>query len=703
LKKLLVEKEPTQIKGMPNFLANPNLKLIMFGGKGGTGKTTCAATTALYLAKNHPEKRIIVISTDPAHSLGDSFDITIGARKTFIGGPSSNLWALEIDPKTELKDFKRKHEWEIQNLAERSGFYGQTSLDEFLSFSLPGMDELMIFLQIADMFKCGYVGTTSWVGTQFRFPKADLVILDTAPTGHTLRLLSLPQRMDGWLDVFDTSQRRYRTSPRVPFASARVRKPKPGGDFADDFVRDLRKDLATTSSLLENAQECQFVPVMIPEPMSIKETQDLLSALKEMQIPVRDIIVNHIQQGGECPFCSLRRSEQKEALSKIERIFGKYNLIRVPVFPNEVRQEKRLTAFARILSGKAYQPRPAKSTGIMPQQQYSATSNISALLQKELKFILFGGKGGVGKTSISAATALYMARCYPDKKVLVYSIDPAHSLADSFDFPIGNRVTPIPGVDNLYALETNAAKLHRDFIEGIRKLIQDAFDLWDSHLSSTGSLRWDRPVMSSFAEASPPGLDEVLALEQLREFVEKEEYDLYILDTAPTGHLLTLLQFPELIRDWLSYDYSKLLKWHVKLPLTEVTDIKNQILRSTTLLKKLRQILTDSEKSQLVAVTIPEAMAIAETEDLLFSIEKLEIPCRHIIINKVVPPTQCSFCLPKREEQLEYVEQVKCMNGYLATEIPLLPHEISGKEDLTKFCDIIYGARTERGRSSKGA
>ena len=691
MKKTLIKKEPTKIRGMPNFLANQNLKLMIFGGKGGTGKTTCATATAVYLAKNHPEKRIIVISTDPAHSLSDSFDYPIGAKKTPIEKFPSNLWALEMDPKIELKDFKKKHQWKIQNLAQRSGFYGQTSLDEFLSFSLPGMDELMIFLQIADMFKYGYVGTTGWVGTQFRLRKADLIILDTAPTGHTLRLLSLLQRMDGWINVFDISQRRYRTSPRVPFASVKVRKPKPGGDFVDDFVRNLRKDLEMVSSLLKNAQECQFIPVMVPEPMSIKETQDLVSALKEMQIPVRAIIVNRIQEGQECPFCSSRRSKQKEALSKIEKIFGKYNLIKMPLFCNEVYQEKRLTTFAKILSGKAHQPRPIKFTRLMPEQLYSTASNISDLLQKELKFILFGGKGGVGKTSITAATALYMSRHYPDKKVLVYSIDPAHSLADSFDFPIGNRVRPIPGIDNLYALETNAAKLHRDFIEGVKKLIKDAFDDWDSHLTSKGSLRWDRPVMSSFAEASPPGLDEVLALEQIMKFVEKEEYDLYILDTAPTGHLLTLLEFPELIRDWLSYDYSKLLKWNVQLPLTEFTDLKNLILRSTNLLRKIRQILADPQKSQLVTITIPEAMAIAETEDLLFSLKRLEIICRHIIINKVVLPTQCSFCLSKRKEQLKYVEQVKCMNGYLATEIPLLPHEISGMKDLIKLSEIMYG------------
>ena len=671
------------MKELPSFLNNEDLRLLIFGGKGGTGKTTSATATAIHLAKAHPEKKILAISTDPAHSLGDSFDCPVGAKKTPVDG-SSNLWALEMDPKSALEDFKERHRREFNKLVERSGFYGQTSLDKFLSLSLPGMDEVMIFLQIADLFKAGH--GDSW----YKAKETDLIILDTAPTGHTLRLLSLPQRMDGWMDVFNTSLKRYRTSPRVPFATVKGSVPKAGGDFVDEFVNMLTNDLETVGSLLKDGRECQFVPITIPEPMGIEETKDLVSALEEMSIPVRNIIVNRVQESKECPFCSSKGSEQEGALSEIEEQFAKYNLIRVPVFPYEIRGWERLTSYAEVLSGESHPYQLTRPAEPLPESSSIASSNLLSLLQDGRKFILFGGKGGVGKTSLAAATALHMARRHPDKKVLLYSVDPAHSVADSFAFPIGDKVTVIPGIGNLYALETDAAKLHQDFIEKIRQLIREAFALWDKHLTVKGDLRWDKQVMGSFAETSPPGLDEALALEQIMGFVEEKKYDLYILDTAPTGHLLTLLEFPELIRDWLRYDYSRLLKWNANLPLTEVRDLGNMILTSTTLLRKIRQVLTNPQQSELVAITIPEAMGIAETEDLLRSLNRLGIPCRHIVVNQIVPPTQCSFCSAKREEQLGYVQQVRGMNDYLVTEIPLLSHEISGIDDLTELSQIMY-------------
>jgi len=674
----------------PSFLNNENLKLIIFGGKGGTGKTTSAAATAVHLAKTCPDRKIVAISTDPAHSLGDSFGCSIGAKKTSIDG-LPNLWAVEMDPKIALEDFKERHKRALNKLVERSGFYGQTSLDKFLSFSLPGMDEVMIFLQIAGAFKAGY--GKSW----HKSKDADLIILDTAPTGHTLRLLSLPQRMEGWMDVFDMSLKRYRTSPRLPLASVRGSVPKVGGDFVDDFAKELRADIAGAGSLLKDAQQCEFVPVTIPEPMGIEETKDLILGLEEMQIPVRSIIINRIQQSRECPFCMPKGREHAEAVSQIEESFARYNLIKMPVFPHEIRGRERLTTYAEGLCGK---PRPYRLTKLKKPvpEPVSVASSISSILEKDVKFILFGGKGGVGKTSLAGATALYIARRYPEKKVLFYSLDPAHSVADSLSLPVGDEVTTIPGIDNLYALETDAAKLHRDFIEKIRQLMGDAFALWDKHLTVKGDIRWDKQVMGTFAHTSPPGLDELLALEQIIGFVEEEKYDLYVLDTAPTGHLLTLLEFPELIRDWLRYDYSRLLKWNVRLPLTEVRDLGNLILKSTTLLRKIRQALTDCQRSELVAITIPEAMGVAETEDLLSSLKRLGIPCQHIIINQIVPPTECIFCASKREEQLKYVQQVKGMNGYLVTEIPLLHHEISGLDDLTELSEIMYG---ENGKEAK--
>ncbi|MFH1952476.1 MAG: ArsA-related P-loop ATPase, partial [Pseudomonadota bacterium] len=126
--------------------------MLIFGGKGGTGKTTSAVAAALCLAWLYPSKKILLISSDPAHSIGDSLGIGIGVHKVKVDG-APNLEALEIEPAPLLEDFKKKHEKEINEIIQRAGFYGQINIKEFLSFSLPGMEEMMIFLHIADKYK----------------------------------------------------------------------------------------------------------------------------------------------------------------------------------------------------------------------------------------------------------------------------------------------------------------------------------------------------------------------------------------------------------------------------------------------------------------------------------------------------------------------------------------------------------------------
>ncbi len=137
-----------------------------------------------------------------------------------------------------------------------------------------------------------------------------------------------------------------------------------------------------------------------------------------------------------------------------------------------------------------------------------------------------------------------------------------------------------------------------------------AFETWTSHDATERriALKWDQRFMEAFSESSPPGLDEILALEQIMGFMEEGKYDLYVLDTAPTGHLLELLQLPQLLRDWLRYAYRGLLKWHLQLPLTELTDLRELIFKSSKTVEKVRGIFTDPERSEFVAVTIPEAI-----------------------------------------------------------------------------------------------
>ena len=664
---------------LPSFLANENLRLIVFGGKGGTGKTTSAAATALYLAKLRPEKRVLVISLDPAHSLGDSFGCSIGATKTPIGG-TPNLWALEIEPSELLGEFKEDHRREIRRTVSRAGILHQVDVKEFLSFSLPGMEQMMTFVEIVSMLK----------STWFHPGEYDLIIVDTPPTGHALRLLTMPESTDKWVDVFDTALSKYRifNPPKVyPYSKHRI------ADSVDQFVEKLRGDLEEARSLLTNAQETEFVPVTIPESMSLSETEDLVASLEEMRTPLRNIVINRLQAEGECDFCSARAGSQRGPVAEIEERFSRFNLIRVPLFPHEVQGEEDLGHLGEILAGTGYRFPTGRPAEPLLDESPVATANVSGLLERELQFILFSGKGGVGKTSIAAATALRMAKQYPNKRVLLYSLDPAHSLADSFASPIGDRIVSMPGASNLYAAELDPEKLRQDFMDEYRAIIRDAFDAWERKRGVKLEIRLDRNVMVTFARTSPPGIEEVIVLERIMEFVERGEYDLYILDTAPTGHLLGLLEFPQLVRDWLSYAYRGLGKWHRETPLANLQTLGDRIMKSTIAVRNIRTAITDPQKSELVVVTIPEAMAIEETKRLLTSVQGLGVSCHHVIMNMVVPPTECTTCAGRRKEQQKYIQGLTDWKppDHLLTQVAQFPHEIRGTSDLARLGDVLYG------------
>ena len=149
------------------------LKLIMFGGKGGVGKTTCASAAALYLAKDF---KTLILSTDPAHSLADSLGQKLGDEPGEIKG-IKNLSALEVNADKALSKFKIEHENEIKKIVENGTNLDSEDIDSVFALPIPGMDEVMGFKAIID---------------QIDEAKFDKYVVDTAPTGHALRLLTSP-------------------------------------------------------------------------------------------------------------------------------------------------------------------------------------------------------------------------------------------------------------------------------------------------------------------------------------------------------------------------------------------------------------------------------------------------------------------------------------------------------------------------------
>lgn len=309
---------------------------------------------------------------------------------------------------------------------------------------------------------------------------------------------------------------------------------------------------------------------------------------------------------------------------------------------------------------------------------------LTELLKKPLQFIMFGGKGGVGKTTMSAASSLVFAKT---RKVLIFTTDPAPSLADSFDQKIGSEPTAIKGIKNLFAMEIDAKKVLEEFKEkygdDILNILQEGTYLADDEADKIFSL-------------DIPGLDEIMGLKKITDFMESKEYQLYIVDTAPTGHTLRLLTLPELLDNWIKFlaglrwKYHAMVRQFAKEERFEKAD--QFLLEMKKTVKKVKELLEDSERTEFITVTIPESMGVRETEDLIANLEKFHIPSRHIIINNIFPDEDGnSFIKQRRQGQEKYIAEIeKKFPNHEITKIELQQNEIQGINNLKKLGTNLF-------------
>ena len=646
------------------FLDNPDLQFILFGGKGGSGKSTSAAAAALHLSKTKPEKKILVISIDPAHSLGDSFDIIIGNKITHITG---NIWGYEIDAQELLKKYKAEHGAIIKKMAERGTFFDKEDIENFFVMSMPGLDEVMAIIKIANILNSR---------------EYDVIILDTAPTGHTSVFLSLPEKMLKWVEVADMMMEKHRYITKT-FRGKYVK------DECDEFLESQKNDVEKVKKLLTDSKTTEFVPVTIPEPMSICEIERLVQLLEKARIPVNSVIANRIIiEDNNCNFCSARKKEQEKYIKEIEEKFASYNLPKMPLFPREVRGIEDLALYGEILFGKNGHKHYLASNNFIVKISPLVQKGIEDLLEKNLKLIIFGGKGGVGKTSIASAAALQLARHYKEKKILIFSTDPVHALSDSFNQQIGNKPCQLQDydADNLYALELDASQMLTNLKE---EYSGDIVEVFDKFASSGIDIRFDRKVMEELIALAPPGLEELMALKKITELMKNSDYDLFVMDSAASGHLLRFLQTPDIVRGWLKTVFRLILKYQGVLNLSKIHSVQS-LLDLSRDVRKIQKTLASPETTEFVMITIPEEMGVREMEDLSTALRNLKIPSSHTIINMIIPLSDCRFCNIKRQEQEKYIQSIKSKVDNGITYIPLFLHEIRGKESLSELAKIMF-------------
>ena len=293
--------------------------------------------------------------------------------------------------------------------------------------------------------------------------------------------------------------------------------------------------------------------------------------------------------------------------------------------------------------------------------------------------MIFGGKGGVGKTTAAAAYALGLAKKDPKHKLLVFSTDPAHSLSDSFAEPIGKLKKRVAGYKNLDAMEIDPGEWFEELKQRYRSWTDDLFTSLSGR--SGMQIQFDREAMRELVELTPPGIDEIAALGTISELLDENRYDTIILDTAPTGHLIRFLELPEVALSWIRTFMKLLLKYQNVVRATEVAE---ELVALSKSIKRVLALLTDQETCEFTSVAIPERMSLEETIDLAKALEKLKVPLRKILINGLVSEDaakHCRFCRARRKAQLEVTKEFKTKFTPQAIELFTAPqhaNEITG-------------------------
>jgi arsenite-transporting ATPase len=640
---------------LPPFLDNRGLQLLIFGGKGGVGKTTCATAAALKLAKRSPESSFLLVSTDPAHSLRDSLAGSL---------PPSNLKVFELDAREYLTTFKKTHHDKLREIASRGTFLDDDEISRFLDLSLPGLDELMAFLEIS-----------AWVERR----SYDCIILDTAPSGHTLRLLAMPEFLRRWLDMLETLLAKHRYM-KWAFTRSNHR------DELDTFLEGLAASVKRMEGLLQDPARCRFVPVMLAEAMSIRETVSIVKEVDRLKLPMTDIVINGLYPDNPCAVCRDERLRQIRELRSLFRQthLAKYAFWAVPLYAEEVRGREALESFWDQVEPISEAPPPGRGPSGAPPLRVEAAVPWPA---PEATLLIFAGKGGVGKTTLACATALQLAHNTSGKNVLLFSTGPAHSLSGCLETQIDSRPKVVSS--GLTAMEIDSEAefeaLKKEYAGDIEKFLESVSGKFD--------FTFDREVLERILDLSPPGLDEVMALTRVMTLLASGRYDVLVLDSAATGHLIRLLELPEIIDQWLKVFFDLFLKYQ---QIFRLTKFSQELVTMSKNLKRLRELLSNPAKAALYAVSIPTDMAFEETRDLVAACERLGIRVAGLFLNLVTPLSDCDLCsaLHRRESRVRHKFQ-QSLSGRDVT-VVYRRGEIRGLRRLGELGEALYqGTRAE--------
>lgn len=585
-------------------------KYTFFSGKGGVGKTTMATATAVHCALTG--KKTLIVTTDPASNLADVFEQEIGHKIAPIKG-IDNLFAMEIDPDEATREYKERIIGPFREIMPMDVI---AILEE--QFNSPCTTEIASFDRFVDFMDAN---------------EYEFVIFDTAPTGHTIRLLELPV---DWSKHIEESAKGSGQTCLGPVQAIQESKDK--------------YDKAT--ALLRNPNRTNFIFVMRPEQLSLYETLRASKELETIGINSGEIIINGIFPEEVCGVEFFRK--KYEAQQRV--IKETQNDIKAPkryIFlrDNEVKGADALKKVAlELFNGKG----ASFNVGLEAPSLGAFTIEKNDIQhiwfpRGETKAIFFTGKGGVGKTTISCIAALYLSR--HGFKTLLVTTDPAAHIGEVLDVKVGSQPGKI--ARDLYAVMIDQ---------------KEAFMQYKEKVLSQAKEKYSEDMLAAMEEElNSPCTEEMAAFDKFAQFIESRDYDVVVFDTAPTGHTLRLLDLP--------FDYAKQVEMMISTDAD--TDVKEVTQRK---FKEMIRMLRDKSRTVFNLVLYPESTPIMESYRAMLDLKKADIETQLVVANMVLPEEVCvnDFFKNRRQMQMKYLAEIKERFNLPVLQFPLMQDEIKG-------------------------
>jgi len=636
-------------------------ELAFFVGKGGVGKSTVAAAYAVHTALKNSRSRVLLVSTDPAHSLGDVLQSKLGGSPKAVKVDGGKLWAWELNASRLFGDFFRHYKQSILEIVERGSLFSAAEISPLLETALPGMSEISGLLAIRDAISSR---------------KYSHIVVDTAPFGHTLRLFSLPDQFLRVLKFLELAAGRDRVLAAHFGGGVQAAEPK--------LIEDWRGKI---DQLAQAFSDAELFLVTTAEKFALNESVRCMSEARESSpyLKLKSVVLNRVvRRAGKCSFCRKRVKAARSAEFFLREQFpsAEVHIGEDPGFPimglEALRKFGEHVFANRRLQVPSQRPKlKRKPVGLSPAQWPVLSSRISFVI----------GKGGVGKTTISAALGFH-ERDSSGAPVEICSVDPAPSLDDIFQTTIGDSPKAVLGDKHFCASELDSAALFRSWIAEIREDVDSATSSEQSGIHV--DLSFERELLSALLDIVPPGLDEVLAIFRIMD-LRSSTTGKVIIDMAPTGHALELLRMPERIVTW-SRLLLKSLASHRKLALA-----RNAAVRVAELELRARELLQAFKRPgevNVFVVMLPEPLPDRETERLLAELGQLALTASALFVNRLIfakNGANCSRCRSAAEWQASVLTNLKSRHSTKEIfAIRNFMNEIAGASGLHAITDELW-------------